>query len=171
MSPGQTLIALASSGFHTNGYSLLRRLFFDRLGLSVHDTYPETDLSVGDVLLRPHRSYATSLLPLIADGSVQALAHITGGGIAENLVRVLPEGAAAHIDRSSWHVPTEFAAVQHHGGISDEEMFLTFNMGVGMILVVASERVDATLAQLAHSDQEAWIIGVVEQGEREVTIV
>ena len=168
--PGQTLIALSSSGFHTNGYSLLRRLFFDRLGLGVHDRYPGSAASIGDVLLRPHRSYAATLLPLIAAGSVLALAHITGGGIPENLVRVLPAGAAARIERASWEVPSEFTAVQRAGDIAEDEMFLTFNMGVGMILVVPRERVDTTMQQLAQSGQDAWLIGAVENGEREVTI-
>jgi phosphoribosylformylglycinamidine cyclo-ligase len=98
---GQVLVALQSSGFHTNGYSLLRRLFFDRLGLGVHDAWPDGGYSVADVLLRTHRSYATSLLPLVADSTIAALSHITGGGIPENLVRVLPDGVTARVQRSS----------------------------------------------------------------------
>jgi phosphoribosylformylglycinamidine cyclo-ligase len=105
---GDDIIAIASSGFHTNGYSLLRRLLFDRLGLAVTDPYPDAEASVADVLLRPHRSYAPALLPLIGAGSISALAHITGGGIPENLVRVLPDDIRAVVDRASWSVPPEF---------------------------------------------------------------
>jgi phosphoribosylformylglycinamidine cyclo-ligase len=170
VSSGQLLVALASSGFHTNGYSLLRRVLFDRLRLGVHDPYPESAETVADVLLRPHRSYLASVLPLLDAGAISALAHITGGGIPENLVRVLPEGIRAHIDLASWRVPLEFRVVQQRGRIEENEMFLTFNMGVGMILIVPPERVDATLARLGERGEQAWIIGVVLNGSREVTI-
>jgi phosphoribosylformylglycinamidine cyclo-ligase len=169
---GQSLIGLAASGFHTNGYSLLRRLFFDHLGLTVDDPYPDiADASIADVLLRPHRSYATTLLPLIADGSIVALAHITGGGIPENLVRVLPDGIHARIERASWTVPPEFTAVQHHGRIADDEMFLTFNMGVGMIVVAPRETAAEAVGRLRAAGEDAWIIGALERGEREVAII
>jgi phosphoribosylformylglycinamidine cyclo-ligase len=158
---GDALIGLASSGFHTNGYSLLRRLFFDRMGLGVQDGYPDSDESVADVLLRPHRSYARVLLPLIGDGTITALSHITGGGIPENLVRVLPDGVGARIERASWQVPAEFESVQRHGSISDDEMFLTFNMGVGMILVTAEDAADATIRTLNEAGESAWRIGAV----------
>jgi phosphoribosylformylglycinamidine cyclo-ligase len=165
---GDALVALASAGFHTNGYSLIRRLLFDRMRLTVEDRYPGSSESVCDVLLRPHRSYAQVLLPLIAEGAVHALSHITGGGIPENMVRVLPEDVAAVVDRSSWTVPPEFAAVQRHGGVTDEEMFLTFNMGVGMIIVVAAAAADAVVARLREAGEKAWIIGSVARGRREV---
>jgi phosphoribosylformylglycinamidine cyclo-ligase len=169
---GDVLLGLASSGFHTNGYSLLRRLLFDRLGLSVDDAWPDAagQETVADVLLRTHRSYARSLLPIIDSGRVHALAHITGGGIPENLVRVLPEGARAAIDRDAWTVPPEFAAVQKHGAVSDDEMFLTFNMGVGMIVAVAAADADAVLAELRTAGETAWTIGRIEEGAREVAI-
>jgi phosphoribosylformylglycinamidine cyclo-ligase len=167
---GDTLIGLAASGFHTNGYSLLRRLFFDRMGLAVDDAYPGVDGSVADVLLRPHRSYARALLPRIEDGSVHALSHITGGGIPENLVRVLPEDVHADIERASWDVPPEFRAVQEHGRVSDDEMFLTFNMGVGMIVAVRPAAADSVLDGLRQAGETAWVIGSLRQGEREVTI-
>jgi phosphoribosylformylglycinamidine cyclo-ligase len=125
---------------------------------------------VADVLLRPHRSYLAAVLPLIGSGAVSALAHITGGGIPENLVRVLPDGVQAHIDLASWRVPVEFRAVQQRGRIKEQEMFLTFNMGVGMILIVPPDRVDGTLRHLADHGERAWVIGVVLNGTREVTI-
>ncbi|MBR9989288.1 MAG: phosphoribosylformylglycinamidine cyclo-ligase [Gemmatimonadetes bacterium] len=167
---GNVLIAFESSGFHTNGYSLLRRLFFDRLEMSVEDRYPDSDESIGDVLLRPHRSYAPMLLPLIEHGRVRALAHITGGGVPENLVRVLPEDVRARVDSASWSVPPEFAAVQRLGRVERDEMFLTFNMGVGMIVVVAQEDADSVLGDLRSGGVSAWIIGALEAGAREVVI-
>jgi phosphoribosylformylglycinamidine cyclo-ligase len=170
VSDGDALIGLASSGFHTNGYSLLRRLFFDRMGLSAEDRYPGLDESVADVLLRPHRSYAQPLLPLIDDNTVTALAHITGGGIPENLVRVLPDGVGAVIERDSWEVPAEFRAVQEHGRIADDEMFLTLNMGVGMILVMAADGADAALGRLEAAGEQAWRIGSVSRAAQGVVI-
>ncbi|HSJ07622.1 MAG TPA: phosphoribosylformylglycinamidine cyclo-ligase [Longimicrobiales bacterium] len=167
---GDDIIALASSGFHTNGYSLLRRLLFDRLGLAVTDPYPGADESVADILLRPHRSYASSVLPLIEAGSVSALAHITGGGIPENLVRVLPDDIGAVVDRASWSVPREFAAVQEHGDVTDREMFLTFNMGVGMLLVVPPAQTDAVLRSLQDAGETAWVAGSLQAGGRSVEL-
>jgi phosphoribosylformylglycinamidine cyclo-ligase len=167
---GDVLIGLQSSGFHTNGYSLLRRLFFDRLGMNVDDRYPDSDDSIADVLLRPHRSYAPTLLPLIADARVRALSHITGGGIPENLVRVLPDGVAATIESASWRVPPEFEAVQRLGRVERDEMFLTFNMGVGMIVVVSAADASDVVAELTAAAETAWIIGEVRSGGREVVI-
>jgi phosphoribosylformylglycinamidine cyclo-ligase len=167
---GDILIAFESAGFHTNGYSLLRRLFFDRLGLSIHDPYPDSDDTIADVLLRPHRSYAPALLPLIGSGRVRALSHITGGGIPENLVRILPGNVRARIDSASWEVPPEFAAVERLGRVEREEMFLTFNMGIGMIAVVAAQDADGVLEELRRGGEAAWIVGALEQGPREVGI-
>jgi len=122
------------------------------------------------VLLRPHRSYARVLLPLIGSGQVHALSHITGGGIPENLVRVLPENVHAFIDRTSWHVPTEFNAVQQHGRVEEHEMFLTFNMGVGIIAVVADNEAAAIIESLERAGERAWRIGHLAAGERGVSI-
>jgi phosphoribosylformylglycinamidine cyclo-ligase len=167
---GQTLIGLAASGFHTNGYSLLRRLFFDRMRLGVDDPYPGSDESVGDVLLRPHRSYRQALLPLIRSGTVHALAHITGGGIPENLDRVLPASVDAIVECSSWTVPPEFTAVQEHGSVESQEMFLTFNMGVGMVVVTDAPDADNTVESLNTAGEQAWIIGSLEPGSGRVQL-
>jgi phosphoribosylformylglycinamidine cyclo-ligase len=167
---GDVLIGLAASGFHTNGYSLLRRLLFDQMRLTVEDPYPGSRESIANVLLRPHRSYAAALLPLIGSGVVRALAHITGGGIPENMARVLPPDLRAAVVRDSWAVPPEFAAVQEHGRVSDDEMFLTFNMGVGMIVVVGEAAVQDTLEALRHAGEDAWVMGSVQSGTRDVTI-
>ncbi|MGH7506187.1 MAG: phosphoribosylformylglycinamidine cyclo-ligase [Longimicrobiales bacterium] len=164
------LIALASNGFHTNGYSLLRRLIFDRLELTLDDEYPGTGRAVGDVLLAPHRSYLHAVLPLIETGQVHALAHITGGGIPENLVRVLPADVAAEVDTSTWQPPPEFAFVMEAGRVARDEMFLTFNMGIGMILAVPADHADGVVDQLAAAGERAWVAGAVRPGERAVRL-
>jgi phosphoribosylformylglycinamidine cyclo-ligase len=171
VAPGQTLLGIASDGFHTNGYSLLRRLLFDRMGLGPHDPYPDGDATVADVLLRPHRSYRSALLPMIRGGTVRALAHITGGGIPENLDRVLPAEVDAVVERSSWTVPAEFRAVQQHGPVEEREMFLTFNMGVGMIVVVDAADADAAVAGLRDAGETAWVMGETVAGSGQVRLV
>ncbi|HWV57177.1 MAG TPA: phosphoribosylformylglycinamidine cyclo-ligase [Longimicrobiales bacterium] len=168
--PGDRLIGLASSGFHTNGYSLLRRLFFDQMGLDVGDPYPGLDATVGDVLLTVHRSYLPALGPIVESGQVHALAHITGGGIPENLARVIPDGLTARVDRGTWRPPAEFVAVMEHGRVDAEEMFQTFNMGVGMIAVVAPEHAAHVLEALNAAGERAWFAGEVVEGARRVEL-
>jgi phosphoribosylformylglycinamidine cyclo-ligase len=167
---GDVLLGLAADGFHTNGYSLLRRLLFDRLGLDVRDLFPDSDRSVGEVLLRPHRSYLASLLPLIDAGRIHALAHITGGGIPENLARVIPDELSAHVDRSSWAWPPEFTAVMKAGGVDEMEMYHTFNNGVGMIVAVAAADACGVLSDLESAGERAWRIGAVAPGAERVVL-
>lgn len=167
---GDLLIGLASSGFHTNGYSLLRRLLFDRLGLDIDDRFPGMDDTVGNVLLRTHRSYRHALLPLITSGRIHALAHITGGGIVENLERALPEGSRALVDRASWEPPPEFHAVMAEGRIARDEMERTFNMGVGMILVAPQDDEQSLLRELQGASEVAWTMGAIAAGDRGVEI-
>ncbi|HEX7119648.1 MAG TPA: phosphoribosylformylglycinamidine cyclo-ligase [Longimicrobiales bacterium] len=168
---GDALVALASNGFHTNGYSLVRRLLFDRLGLGIDDEFPDLGESIADVLLRVHRSYLKPVLPLVEAGKVHALAHITGGGIPENLARVIPDGLEARIQRSTWMMPPEFESIMRHGGVSEDEMAHTFNMGVGMVLVVPPEQVTDAVERLRAEGEDAWVAGVVENGERRVTLL
>jgi phosphoribosylformylglycinamidine cyclo-ligase len=165
---GDVLLAIAAEGFHTNGYSLLRRLLFDRMALDVDDTFPGSDATVADVLLHPHPTYAPAVLPLLEEHRVHALAHITGGGIPENLVRVLPADCAARVDRSAWTPPPEFLAVMDAGAIARDEMDRTFNMGVGMVLVMAAADVEAAIAQLDMAGRTAFRIGEVRRGQRAV---
>jgi phosphoribosylformylglycinamidine cyclo-ligase len=168
---GDILVALGSDGFHTNGYSLLRRLLFDRLGLDVGSPFPALPgQTVGEALLRPHRSYVRAVLPLIEDGTLHALAHITGGGIPGNLDRVIPDGASAVVDTSTWTVPPEFAFVAEAGHVAGEEMFRTFNMGVGMVLIVAPADADATVERLAAAGERAWLAGTVRDGLAKVVL-
>jgi phosphoribosylformylglycinamidine cyclo-ligase len=167
---GMALVALGADGFHTNGYSLLRRLLFGRLGLSVRDRFPDGERTVGEVLLRPHRSYLEPVLPLIESGRVHALSHITGGGIPENLARVVPAGLSAAVDTSSWHWPAEFEAVMRHGSIDELEMYHTFNNGVGMILIVDADAADDIVRDLRSKGERAWRIGHVVRGEDRVVL-
>jgi len=165
---GDVLIGAAASGFHTNGYSLLRRLFFDRLGWAVNDPFPGTSRTLGDVLLEPHRSYLAALRPLL--GRLHALAHITGGGIPENLERVIPDGLSAVVERQGWELPHEFRTVQDLGAITDDEMLHTFNCGVGMILVVGEEDAEDIARTLAEQDLGGWQVGAVRRGAERVAI-
>jgi phosphoribosylformylglycinamidine cyclo-ligase len=157
---GDVLVGLPSSGFHTNGYSLLRKLLFERLSLDLDDPFPEDGRPVGEVLLEVHRSYLAAVAPLL--DRVHALAHITGGGIPGNLDRSMPDGLTAVVDRSSWTVPPAFRGVMEAGRIDELEMYRTFNMGAGMILVVAEGAADDVVGRLRASGEEAWIMGSVE---------
>jgi len=146
---GDVLVGVPSSGLHTNGYSLARRIVFDHLALQVESYVPELSSTVGDALLEPHRSYLAAIAPSLDSGHIKAMAHITGGGITDNLPRVLPQGVAAVIDRTSWEVPAIFAWLAENGRIADAEMFRTFNMGIGLIIVTARDRADALIRELA----------------------
>ena len=172
--PGDAVIGLPSSGLHTNGYSLARRIVFDRLGLAVDSTPEGLDGPVGEVLLRPHRSYLPLVSPLLDDapGAVRAMAHVTGGGLTDNLPRVLPPGAAVDIDRSAWAPPPVFNFLRRHGGLSAAEAFRTFNMGVGFVIVCAPEEGGAVLARLrGRGGAGAAVIGRVTAGDGAVRYV
>jgi len=159
--PGDVLIGLPSSGLHTNGYSLARRIVFDGLGLGVGDELAGVG-RVGDVLLRPHRSYLHVIAPLLDVEVVKGMAHITGGGLPENLPRTLPDGLGARIDPHAWDVPPLFRVLQAAGGVSTDEMFRTFNMGIGFVVICGSDRQDEVMGRLAASGEAAWIIGRIE---------
>jgi len=161
---GDALVGLASTGLHTNGYTLARRIVFDGLGLTVHDELPGAGRSVADELLAVHRSYLAPLTAPLEAGIVHALAHITGGGIPGNLPRVLPDGLGARIDRASWEVPTVFRTLQMAGSVALEEMDRVFNMGVGMIAVVEPASVSDVIDAAQGADVAAWELGAVVQG-------
>ena len=158
---GDVLIGLPSSGLHTNGYSLARRIVFEALGLTVDTEGAELGMTAGQALLQPHRTYLPVIGPVLDQGWIKGMAHITGGGLTENLPRVMPEGRAPRIDRTSWTVPPLFTWLQRGGGVSDEEMFRAFNMGVGMVLVCAPAHEASLLAALAASGEAAWRLGEV----------
>jgi phosphoribosylformylglycinamidine cyclo-ligase len=167
---GDAVIALGSTGLHTNGYSLARRIVFDRMGLTPDDPFPEEEGSVVDVLLRVHRSYLGGVGPLLEKGLVRGLAHITGGGLLDNLPRILPQGTAARIRRASWEVPALFRVLQREGGVEEQEMYRAFNMGVGMVAVVDGGNTGEVLEHLRAAGERAWIAGEIVAGERDVTL-
>ena len=158
---GDALIALPSTGLHTNGYSLARRIAFDILGLNVESRVPELGETVGEALLKVHRSYLRVVAPLLDQGLVKGMAHITGGGITENVPRMLPDGLGFSLDRESWTVPPLFRWLQRAGELDDAEMFRAFNMGVGLVLACAPEHVERVLAGLASASEPAWRLGHV----------
>jgi phosphoribosylformylglycinamidine cyclo-ligase len=162
---GDVLIGLPSSGLHTNGYSLARRIAFETAGVGVGDVVPELGVPVGDALLAPHRSYLPVIGPLLGSGAIAGMAHITGGGITDNLPRMLPEGTRAEIDRSAWEVPAVFRWLRRVGGVPDDDMYRTFNMGMGLIVAVAADQADGVLAALAdRGETDARVIGRVVVG-------
>jgi len=163
---GDQLIGYASTGLHTNGYTLARKIVFDSMKLGIDDRFPETEQSVGEVLLAVHRSYAAALRSLL--GGVHALAHVTGGGIAGNLVRVLPPGVEAVVDAGSWPWPPLFRVLMRAGQVSREEMRRVFNLGVGMIAVVARDDVETAVRAAERAQVQAWLIGEVRAGSKPV---
>jgi phosphoribosylformylglycinamidine cyclo-ligase len=166
---GDVLIGLPSSGLHTNGYSLARRIAFEHLGLAVDARVEELGQTVGEALLVPHRSYLHAVYPLVAKGAIKGMAHITGGGITDNLPRVLPPGTAARVDRGAWQAPPIFQWLQRSGDVPDDDMFRTFNMGIGLILVCTPALVDPVLEDLRSRHESPAIVGEIVRGDRTVT--
>jgi phosphoribosylformylglycinamidine cyclo-ligase len=165
IAPGDVLIGLPSSGLHTNGYSLARRIAFEKLGLNAGSHVPDLGETVGEALLRPHRSYLPVIKPLLCRRTVKGMAHITGGGITDNLPRVLPEGTCARVDRRAWRTPPLFRWLGEAGSVPEMDLRRSFNMGIGLILVVAATDVDATQAALLDAGEaNAVVIGEIEAG-------
>jgi phosphoribosylformylglycinamidine cyclo-ligase len=163
---GDLLVGLPSNGLHTNGYSLARRVFFDRLGLGVTDRVPgaETKQPIGRQLLATHRSYLKAVSPLLNESGLHALAHITGGGLSDNLPRILPRNMHASIKLGTWEIPEIFYLLQDHGEVASEEMFRVFNMGVGMVLVVDPQSAGEILKVLRKQGEKPFPIGTVQKG-------
>jgi len=170
VAPGDVLLGLASSGVHSNGYSLVRRLASD-LGwkLDRPALFDQEHLLI-DALIEPTKIYVKSLLPLIRAGRVNGLAHITGGGLLENLPRILPDGAHAHVDAGLWPQPRLMAFLQAQGGIEPEEMARTFNCGVGMVLAVAADEVETVTAQLTEAGETVMRVGEIRAGSKGCTV-
>ncbi len=163
VAPGDCLIGYASSGLHTNGYTLARQIIFDEMGLAIDDAIPGVGATVAAALLAVHRSYFDVIYPVV--GNMHALAHITGGGIPGNLDRPLPQGCGARVDRSTWTVPPLFQVLQEAGKVDEEEMFQVFNMGVGMIAVVPRIHADVVRTYAEKEGVETWVIGEVVEGD------
>jgi phosphoribosylformylglycinamidine cyclo-ligase len=165
ISPGDVLVGLPSSGLHTNGYSLARRIAFDVAGLRPDSVVRELGGRIGDALLTPHRSYLPVVRPVLQAGLVKGMAHITGGGITENLPRILPQGVHARIDRSRWNVPAIFRWLQTIGEVPQADMFRTFNMGIGLILACdAGRETELRQALASAGEPHAVTIGEIVSG-------
>jgi phosphoribosylformylglycinamidine cyclo-ligase len=163
---GDVLIALESSGLHTNGYSLARKIVAERMRLGPDDVFPGMDESVAEVLLSVHRSYLRALSPVLE--KVRAMAHITGGGLPGNLNRALPAEMSAFVDARTWEVPEVFRALQEAGKVPLDEMFRVFNMGVGMVVIASPSDADAIIGSARIAGVVGWVLGDVRQGGGEV---
>jgi phosphoribosylformylglycinamidine cyclo-ligase len=170
IAPGDVVLALPSIGLHTNGYSLARKLFFDVAGYEVDSHVDTLGMSVGAVLLQPHKSYLAALEGLLDAGSIKGLAHITGGGLTDNVPRILPEGTSVVIQRDSWPVLPVFRSMQKIGNVTDAEMYRTFNMGVGMILIADAKDKETIKSHVESVGEAVHEIGLVTEGAGEVTI-
>jgi phosphoribosylformylglycinamidine cyclo-ligase len=169
--PGDIALGLASAGLHTNGYSLARKILFQDMGRRPSDRLTELEgESIADVLLAPHRSYLAALAPLLEEGLVHALAHITGGGFFDNIPRVLPDGVDVEIRSGTWPVPAVFRLLEREGDVSFEEMHRVFNMGIGMVVFVAPSDLAKATALLQKGGEPFWSIGQARPGHRQVTI-
>jgi phosphoribosylformylglycinamidine cyclo-ligase len=167
---GDVLLALPSVGLHTNGYSLARKLFFDVAGYDVDTRLQSLGSTVGEALLAPHISYLLALEDLLDSGTMKGLAHITGGGLTENIPRILPHGTAVNIEQGSWPVPPIFNLLQELGNVAEAEMYRTFNMGVGMVVLCAPSDAGEIKESLQRRGQESYEIGRVVAGSHQVSI-
>ena len=165
---GDVMVGLASSGLHTNGYSLARRIVRDRMKLTATDEFPGTKGSVADALLAVHVSYLAAVGPSL--GFAHAMAHITGGGLPGNLDRALPSDLDAYVNLSTWDIPTVFAELQRAGAVSSEEMFRSFNMGVGMVVICDGADADTVVAHAARAGISGWRLGDIRAGSGRVVL-
>lgn len=166
IAPGDVLIALPSSGFHSNGFSLVRKAVFEHAQLSVRDSVDELPGTVGETLLTPTRIYANAINNVeaaIGNSAIHGIAHITGGGLCENLARILPDSIRAEMQRDSWQIPAAFRWLQQLGNIADAEMFRVFNMGVGLVIAVPAEKESVCLQAASTEDFAAFKIGEVQE--------
>jgi len=169
--PGNALIGLASSGLHSNGFSLVRKVLLEASGYTVKDVLPELGKPLGDALLTPTRIYVKTILALQKEFDLRGLAHITGGGITENTPRMLPKGTAALIRKGAWNIPPIFNLIQQKAKIDDEEMYRDFNMGIGMVLAVPAKQADAVIKKAKKLGEKAYLIGEIVKGKQGVRYV
>jgi phosphoribosylformylglycinamidine cyclo-ligase len=168
--PGDVLLGLPSVGLHTNGYSLARKLFFEVAGYEVDTRLDELGMTIGEALLQPHLSYLKPLEGILNAGMIKGLAHITGGGLTDNIPRILPSGTSVEIDKGSWPILPVFTVMQQIGNVSESEMYRTFNMGVGMVIVASPLDAETIKSQLEQRGDLVHEIGRVKEGNREVSI-
>ncbi len=168
---GDAIIGLPSTGLHTNGYSLARKIIFERAGLSVDDYLPGTRRRVGDILLAVHRSYLHPVMAVMKRVRIRGIAHITGGGLLDNVPRLLPRGCRAVFDAAAWTPPPIFRFLNENGCVDRKEMYRVFNMGIGMTLIVRPSDVTATLTILQRHRCHGKVIGQIDKGQPAVCIV
>jgi phosphoribosylformylglycinamidine cyclo-ligase len=168
--PGDVVIGLASNGLHTNGYSLARKVVFDKAGLGLNDLLPGTRQRVVDVLLAGHKSYLKPVAHLMAKVRIKGMAHITGGGLPDNLPRILPDNALAVVDRGAWKPPPVFRFIQAAGSVDAEEMYRVFNMGLGLVLVVGRGNAETAMRELRRVKARASVVGRIEAGRKGVVL-
>jgi phosphoribosylformylglycinamidine cyclo-ligase len=168
---GDAVLGIPSVGLHTNGYSLARKVFFDVAGYKVDSYLDNLGMTVGDALLQPHVSYLSVLNGLLDTGMIKGLAHITGGGLLENIPRILPNKVSVRIDQAAWTVPTIFSLMREIGNVPDQEMYRTFNMGIGMVIICDSSNKDAIRSHMKEHGTVCHEIGQTVEGEREVSIL
>lgn len=165
---GDVLIGLASSGLHSNGYSLVRKVLLQDRNWSLQDEVPAVGQTLGEVLLTPTRIYVKTILSLTREFTIKGIAHITGGGLIENIPRVLPEGLCAVIDRDSWEIPPIFSLLREEGELDSKDMYQTFNMGIGMVLIVPEHEAQAVLQAAGLHRETAYLIGKITSGKQPV---
>jgi phosphoribosylformylglycinamidine cyclo-ligase len=168
---GDAVIGLESSGLHTNGYSLARKVLFDKAGYSVSDVMEGSGKSMGEVLLEPHVSYSKAVLGLMKHADVRGIAHITGGGFLENIPRILPSGLSVRIEKGRINRQEIFTLIQEKGAVPEEEMYRTFNMGIGLVVIVPEKEAEAAIGWLAKSGHRSYRIGVVVKGGGKVELI
>lgn len=168
--PGNVVLGLPSSGLHSNGYSLVRKICFDLKRMEVTKYVPELGRTIGEELLTPTRLYPKTCLPLIENYDIRGMVHITGGGFYDNIPRVLPKNCSVEIDTTSWPKPPVFSLLQDWGQVAWPEMYRTFNMGIGMILVIPEEQVEQVQENLSERGEVSYVIGKITDGEQEVVL-
>lgn len=169
---GDVILGLPSSGLHTNGYTLARNVFFDRLKFSIDSTPAELNgRSVGEALLEPHRDYSRLIWPLLQTHPVKGIAHITGGGLLDNIPRILPNGVDAVIEKSSWEIPPLFTMIQNGGDVPESDMFRSLNMGVGMVIVISKNNADSFVNDLEAADETVCNLGEITKGKSKTRLV
>ena len=163
---GNKIIGLASSGLHSNGFSLVRKIFFEELGLSVDDQVEELGCSVGEELLKPTRIYVESVLKVLRNYRINGLIHNTGGGFIDNVPRILPDGCKAILQKDSWDIPPVFGFLQDKGSIPEVEMYRTFNMGIGLMALVDTDQVEDVMYQFEAMGEKPYLIGEIQRADQ-----
>jgi len=168
---GDVLLGIASSGLHTNGYSLARNVFFEKGGYTVESEFKELNSSLGEALLAVHKNYTPSVLPLLDKYTIKGIAHITGGGFIDNIPRILPQGLGVEIQKGSWDILPIFNLIQEIGKIDEQEMYHVFNMGIGLVLVVDASDAKNIQKELEDKGEKVYKIGQITKGNKEVKII